>query len=124
MEVVKAAILARPKDRRILFDGIPRDLDQMRDFDAIMRDAGREFRAIHLLLDPEEGLRRIFGRAKAEGRADDANEDIVRRRMATFVEKTMPVIGQYKEQGKVTELRGERDVEEVYRELQKVAAGE
>src|SRR6185295_10510811 len=35
MEVVKEAIGKRPKDQKILFDGIPRDDNQMRDFDAI-----------------------------------------------------------------------------------------
>jgi adenylate kinase len=117
MQVVKEAIGKRPKDQKILFDGIPRDPDQMRDFDAIMSDAGREFMAIHLLLDSEEGVRRIFGRAKSEGRADDADEQIIRKRMRTFEEKTMPVIETYKKKGIVTEIDGSRGVEEVYEEM-------
>lgn len=119
MQVVQSAIAPQPKDRKILFDGVPRDLDQMRDFDAIMQEAGRAFRAIHLLLEPEEGVRRIFGRAKAEGRADDADESIIRRRMATFTEKTLPVIERYKKQGKVTEIRGDGEMDQVYEDIKK-----
>lgn len=119
MQVVQEAIRARPASQKILFDGIPRDLDQMRDFDGIMQDAGREFRCVHFLLDPEEGVRRILGRAKMEGRADDANEEIIRRRMKTFQEKTMPVIGKYATAEKVTEIDGSRGVEEVFEDLVK-----
>src|SRR3989344_2137650 len=122
MQVVKEAIASRPKSQKILFDGIPRDTNQMKDFDAIMSDAGRDFSAIHIELDPEEGVRRIFGRAKQEGRADDANEEIIRRRMKTFTEKTMPVIEEYKKAGKVVEVEGQGTVEEIYGELKKTIA--
>ena len=117
MQVVKEAIAKRPKGQKILFDGIPRDANQKSDFDVIMREAGRGFRAIHLLLDPEEGVQRILGRAKVEGRADDADEATIRRRMQTFIGKTLPVIEEYKRQGLVTELNGSKAVEEVYEEL-------
>lgn len=120
MQVVREAILKRPKDQKILFDGIPRDRNQKEDFDAIMAEVGRDFRGIHLLLDPEEGVRRILGRAKIEGRADDADEATIRRRMQTFVEKTLPVIEAYKEQGKVVDVRGDRPVDAVYEELKGV----
>ncbi len=122
MQVVKEAVLARPKDQKILFDGIPRDLNQMRDFDLIMKDAGRGFRVIHLQLDPEEGMRRILGRAKVEGRRDDANEAVIRRRMNTFVEKTVPVLEEYKKRGIVTEVDGKKAVDQVYTQMKKAAA--
>jgi len=117
MQVVKEAIAKRPKDQKILFDGIPRDADQQRDFDVILREAGREFRAVHLLLTPEEGTRRILGRAKAEGRADDADTAIVEKRMRTFMEKTLPVILAYGARGLVTEVDGNRSMEEVYEDI-------
>ncbi len=120
MQVVKEAISNRPQSQKLLFDGIPRDRDQQRDFDAIMAEANRPFHCMHILLDEEEGVRRILGRAKVEGRADDANEKIIRRRMATFRSKTLPVIGEYKKQGKVTEVDGSRGIEEVYEELRRL----
>ena len=91
----------------------------MKDFDAIMNDAGRVFSAIHIELDPEEGVHRIFGRAAQEGRADDANEEIIRRRMKTFTEKTIPVIDAYRTQGKVTDIDGMKDVSEGYEKIKK-----
>lgn len=120
MQVVKEAILARPKNQKILFDGIPRDENQMKSFDQILKDAGRDFRCIHILLSPEEGMQRILGRAKAEGRADDADTAIIQKRMNTFTEKTIPVIQKYKKEGNMVEIDGMKSVDEVYGEMKKV----
>ncbi len=123
MRVVKEAIGARPAGKRILFDGIPRDAAQQKDFDAIMTDAGRPFTVAHLLLDREEGVTRILGRAKQEGRADDADQAIIKKRMDTFFQKTLPVIEDYKSRGLVREVDGGRDVDAVYADLRAIAAG-
>ncbi|MFH0769886.1 MAG: nucleoside monophosphate kinase [Candidatus Peregrinibacteria bacterium] len=120
MQVVKEAILARPKTQKILFDGIPRDRDQMEAFDAILREVGRDFTCVHFLLSKEEALKRILGRAKAEGRADDANTEIIIRRMETFEQKTLPVIDAYGRQGKVIEVDSGGTVEEVYAKLKEL----
>jgi adenylate kinase len=119
MQVVATAIAARPKTTKILFDGIPRDDAQMRDFDAVMQKAGRDFRCIHFLLDATEATNRILGRAKAEGRADDADLGIISRRMQTFTQKTIPVIAKYKDAGKVAEISADLGVDEVYSALKK-----
>ncbi len=119
MEVVRMAVIAVPQGKRILFDGIPRDLDQMKSFDAIMQATGRDFRCIHITLDKQKAVQRILGRAKIENRADDASEESILRRMDLFLQKTMPVIEQYKQLGKVIEIDGDRGVEEVYQELKR-----
>ncbi|MEI8229829.1 MAG: nucleoside monophosphate kinase [Candidatus Peregrinibacteria bacterium] len=120
MQVVSAAIARRAPTQKILFDGIPRDDNQMQDFDSIMQKASRDFRCIEITLSEEEGLQRIFGRAKAEGRKDDADEGIIRRRMQTFTEKTLPVIERYKAQGKLVQVDGKGTMDDVYGEIVKV----
>lgn len=117
MEVVRQAILAQPVDQQILFDGIPRDNEQMTAFDQIMKDAGRDFVGVQILVDEEQAFNRILGRAKVEGRADDADPEKIRRRMDLFKEKTMPVITRYKSLGKLIEVDGEGTVEEIYARL-------
>ncbi len=121
MEVVKAAIGARPKTTKILFDGIPRDLQQMKDFNLVMLNAGRDFRGINFVLGSTEAMKRILGRAKEEGRADDANTEIITRRMSTFNEKTKPVIEEYQRRDKVTDIEANRDVDAIYVELKRRA---
>ncbi len=119
MDVVKAAVKGCPKDRPIIFDGIPRNMDQMEPFDKVLREAGREFRCIEILVDEEAAVKRILKRAEIEGRADDASEESIRRRMQLFHEKTEPVIEVYRSRGIVSDVKGEGDVEKVYKRLKK-----
>src|SRR3989338_3026273 len=42
MQVLREGIAKRDGGRTILFDGVPRDLDQMRDFDASMHELKRD----------------------------------------------------------------------------------
>ena len=117
MQVVAEAIAAQPVDQKILFDGIPRDADQMQAFDAIIKDSGREIQCVQILLDKDEALERIAGRAEIEGRADDADQQKVLRRMELFAEKTMPVIEKYKGEGKLVEVDGTGTVDEIYERI-------
>lgn len=117
MEVLENAVKAKGPHQKILFDGIPRDGDQKKSFDQIMKTLGRDFRCLHIKLDPEEGVQRILKRARIEGRADDANEETIRKRMNTFTEKTMPVIQGYEKDGKVTTIEGTGSVDEIYKNI-------
>ena len=119
MQVTKEAVLERAKTQKILFDGIPRDREQMQAFDAMMVDVGRPFRCLHILLPEEEALQRILGRAKVEGRVDDSDEAYIRRRMQIFREKTLPVIDEYRRQRKLGDINGSGTVEEVYERMKK-----
>lgn len=118
MQVVRNAIEAKG-DEKILFDGIPRDEQQMHGFNDIMQSLGRDFSCLHLTINEEEAVSRIAQRAKEQGRADDASEEFIRRRMSIFHEKTEPVIRAYEAQGKVTEVNGEGTMDEVYERIQK-----
>jgi len=117
VEVVKAAVSAVPKDQNLLFDGFPRDHDQMVHFDVMMQELGRDFTCVHLTMDEDQALKRIQQRALEQGRADDANEEFIRRRMGIFKEKTMPVIDGYVSQGKVIEVNGDGTMDEVYERI-------
>jgi adenylate kinase len=123
MEVVNEAVAAVPDDQQIIFDGIPRDSDQMEAFDKILGDSGREFRCIHILLEKDDAVERIKGRAESEGRADDADEEKVLRRMDLFLEKTMPVIKKYESEGKIIEIDGNGSVEEIYDRIKEGIGG-
>ncbi len=120
MQVVEEAVRKHPKSAKLIFDGIPRDPDQMRDFDAIMADAKRPFMCIHFLLNDEEAVRRLVGRAKIQGRVDDAKTETIQRRMETFKTKTLPVIQEYDRQGRLIEIDGSRNIEDVYKDVQKM----
>lgn len=114
MQVVKEAISKQPIHQKILFDGIPRDKDQMEAFNQIMLDVDREFACVHILLEKDEAMKRIAGRAEIEGRADDADTEKVLRRIELFEEKTKPVIAEYERNGRIAEVDGMGSQDDVY----------
>jgi adenylate kinase len=119
IQVVFNAIQSCPEGEKMLFDGIPRDEDQMTDFDRIMKEQGREFKCINIVLDEEVSFKRILSRAEKEERVDDSDEKKIRRRMRIFHEETSPVIETYRKQKKVIDVDGTGKVEEVYEKVKK-----
>lgn len=117
MRVVREAILARPSHEQILFDGVPRDLDQMRDFERMMQEAKRDFRCIHLLVNENKAFQRLLHRSAMEHRTDDTSREKIQRRMDLFHEKTLPVIVAYREKGNMVPVDGDGTVDEVYLRL-------
>ncbi len=117
MNVVHDALLKIPKETPVLFDGIPRDRAQQHDFDVLMAEMGRRFRCVRLTLSEEEAMRRIQGRAIAEGRADDAREEVIRKRMALYREKTSTVADDYAERGLLIDIDASGNMEEVFDRL-------
>ena len=56
---------------------------------------------------------RIRHRAAIEGRADDASEETINNRIATYHDKTEPLVDYYKKSGKYNEVDGLGTIEEV-----------
>ncbi len=117
MRVVKEAIEAHPATTKLIFDGVPRDQDQMNDFNEIMKSCGREFRCIEFIVNEEEVIERLRKRAVDQKRADDASDESIKRRMGLFHEKTEPVIAAYRAQGKVAQVQGDGEIDEVFQRL-------
>ena len=117
MQVLSGAIGQVPADKPILFDGIPRDADQKRDFDMITSSLNRDFRCIEIVVDEELAIQRILQRGKEQGRKDDQDEAFIRKRMGWTKEKTQPVIEEYRSQGKVATIDGDAPVEEVFERI-------
>lgn len=90
-----------------LLDGFPRTMSQAEDLDKILEKRGEKVTAIISLTIPESVIRtRIKGRALIEGRADDANDDVITNRIKTYHEKTEPIIAYYKAKGIYHEVDG------------------
>ena len=66
------------------------------------------------IMIPDEMIReRIKHRASIEGRADDASDETITNRIATYHAKTEPLVGYYRQQGKYREIDGTGSIEEV-----------
>ncbi|MDX9970652.1 MAG: nucleoside monophosphate kinase [Candidatus Gracilibacteria bacterium] len=62
METVKDFIDKADKNKAIIFDGIPRSVEQAQSLMALLDSMGREYRAFHLEIDEETALRRLTTR--------------------------------------------------------------
>lgn len=97
-----------------LLDGFPRTLPQAEALDRILEKTRENVTGTISIMIPDPMImERIKGRALKEGRADDASEEIINTRIATYHNQTEPLIGYYTAQGKYHEIDGTGTIEEV-----------
>ena len=97
-----------------LLDGFPRTIAQAQALDRILSARAEAVTSVLSIMIPDEMvISRISGRAAVEGRADDADESIIRNRIATYHSQTEPEIAYYREAGKYREVDGVGTIEEV-----------
>ena len=82
----------KPDIDSLVLDGIPRNVGQAR----IMENILEVKKVFHLSCPDRPALvTRLKKRALKENRFDDANEDVIRRRLATYDEESRPVLEFY-----------------------------
>ncbi|EIW85295.1 ADK-domain-containing protein [Coniophora puteana RWD-64-598 SS2] len=86
---------------RFLIDGFPRQMDQAQEFDKTVCPATH----VIFYTAPEDVMvARLLERGKTSGRADD-NVESIKKRLATYHDKTMPVVQYYELSNKVSKVR-------------------
>ena len=97
-----------------LLDGFPRTIAQAEALDAMLAKGGEEVTAVVSIMIPDQMIiDRISHRAAIEGRADDANVEIIKHRIETYHSQTEPEIAYYEKNGKYHEVDGVGTIEEV-----------
>lgn len=92
MQGLVAKGLFDPAGDLLLLDGIPRSLVQAEALDADIETVA----ILHLVVpDMDAMVARMKGRAETQGRADDADEEVIRNRFAVYDAQTAPVLGHY-----------------------------
>jgi adenylate kinase len=130
-----------------LLDGYPRTAVQAEQLEELATEQGKTIHAIEVDIPREELMKRLTGRRscpvcgeiyniyskppKIEGvcdfhpeanlnhRADD-NEESVSTRLATYSELTEPLLAYYEKSGRLQKINGDRELEEIYAELEKL----
>jgi adenylate kinase len=116
-EVVIAMVMERLAEgdctSGFVLDGFPRTVNQAEALDRRLAGLGTPLEAaLSFEVTEEELLRRLAGRAAAQGRADDA-EQTIRHRLEVFAIKTRPLIDYYRHRRLLTMVDGVGRVEEV-----------
>jgi len=104
-----------------LLDGFPRTIQQAMDLDEMLEARDESVTAVISLMIPDETIKeRIAHRAQVEGRADDASEETVNNRIATYHAQTEPLIAFYEDAGKYHEIQSLGTIAEVGERIQSV----
>jgi adenylate kinase len=132
-----------------ILDGFPRTTPQAEALDAKLAELGRAVGAVLLIdVSDDEVVKRLGGRRTCEANGhvfhvdfnppkeegvcdidgsplvirDDDKPDVIRRRLATYHEKTEPLVTYYDDRGVLRRVDGERDPDEVTEELRRTLA--
>lgn len=104
-----------------IFDGFPRTQAQAKALDDLLRKNDTEVHGmIALEVDDEVLVKRLLERGKSSGRADDANEGVIRDRIQVYYDQTAPLKEYYQEQGKYYGVDGEGSIEDITRRISEV----
>jgi adenylate kinase len=132
MEIIENFMNSNNDGSKILFDGIPRFLEQAETFDQLMKKHNREFTGILIDVPEPEVLRRLSTRRTCKDcktiyasdytkdrcdkcggelfvRSDD-NPESIKIRLKSYYEETVPVIERYKSQNKIIVMDGNKSL--------------
>ena len=113
-----AAVEANPDVKGVIFDGFPRTIPQSEALDAFLKKYGDSVDRLVLLDVPDDEIvGRLLERGKTSGRADDANEEVIRKRLANYVAQTSPVYDYYAAKGKAVKVNGVGEIDEIFERL-------
>jgi adenylate kinase len=104
-----------------IFDGFPRTVAQAEALDNLLSSKQSSISGmIALEVTDAELEQRLLLRGKSSGRPDDANPEVIRKRIKEYNDKTAPVAGFYQGQNKYTSINGIGSVEDIFTSINTV----
>ena len=102
---------------RMIFDGYPRNLNQAKNLDFLLKNGNQKIDIVlKLSVSLETIKKRIKERQSQEQRADD-NQEIAIKRYKTYEESTEPVLEYYKKLNLLNVVNGEQPIDEISNEI-------
>lgn len=121
IDMLAAEVEARPEAKGFIFDGFPRTEAQALALEELMAEKQTQINAMVALEVADELLvQRLLARGKESGRADDANESVIRERIAEYYRKTDILKRFYKGQDKYYGVDGVGAIDEITQRLSQV----
>ena len=115
------SVAEQAKTVGLVFDGFPRKQEQAVMLDELLAAAGAKVDACILLEVSDETVHeRISGRLAVEVRKDDQDGAVVQNRINVFRKESIPLCAYYEEQSKLYRLDGEKSIEKIFAEIEKI----
>ncbi len=98
-----------------IFDGFPRTVAQAQALDELLIEKGTSITAmLSLEVSDEELTKRLLLRGQQSGRADDANEEVIKNRIQEYNNKTAPLKQYYNHKGKAHSVPGVGEIDTIF----------
>jgi len=117
INTIKNVIQKADKDI-ILIDGFPRSVEQMKALDEMLKE-NKDIElvaVIEVVVSEDTARERVLGRARG---ADD-NVEVFNNRMKVYLEPLPEIEKFYESQGKLIKIDGERTIEEIVNDMEKI----
>ncbi len=107
ISMIRSILEKTPNATGFIFDGFPRTTAQAESLDQMLDELNTSISTVLSLEVAENELtNRLLERGKSSGRADDANESIIRNRIQEYKNKTAPLKDFYTQQNKLQSIEG------------------
>ncbi|MEI8193779.1 MAG: adenylate kinase [Flavobacteriia bacterium] len=118
IDMLKNEVMKQENPKGFIFDGFPRTIPQATALDHLLEEMHTEI-SIMLALDvEEEELKvRLKNRAIVSGRADDADPEVISKRISVYKNETAPVKEFYAAQNKFVSINGIGQLDEITQRL-------
>ena len=121
IKMLNAEVEKNPDANGFVFDGFPRTAAQAEALATLMEEKSSQINAmVALEVDDEVLVGRLLERGKTSGRADDADEAIIRERVAEYYRKTDILKDFYKAKDRYFGVNGVGTIQEITARLSEV----
>lgn len=116
--MIRSILEKNPNAKGFIFDGFPRTTAQAKSLDQMLDELNTSISTmLSLDVDDDELTKRLLERGKISGRADDANESIIRNRIHEYNNKTAPLKDFYTQQNKLQSIEGVGSIDAINAKL-------
>lgn len=121
IDMLIAEVKKSPNAIGFIFDGFPRNIVQAEALDTFLNENGESVNGmVALEVEDEILVKRLLERGKTSGRADDADESVIRNRIKIYYDETAILEEFYTKQNKYYGVDGVGSIEEITNRLCKV----
>jgi adenylate kinase len=121
--MISSKLDANKHAKGFIFDGFPRTVKQAEALDQLLESKKAPIKGmIALEVTDSELEHRLLLRGKDSGRPDDANPEVIRKRIFEYNDKTAPVASFYKSQNKFKSINGIGSIDEIFASINAVVS--